>query len=41
MHKVLDLDVPCDEVGEQEDLHAGLGVRTLAHADSDPLGVSC
>ena len=41
MHRVFALDVPCAEVGEQGDLQAGLGVRALTRADSDPLGMYC
>ena len=41
MHKVFALNVPCDEVGEREDLQAGLGLRALARANRDLLGVSC
>ena len=40
MHKVFALNVPCDEVGEQEDLKKGLGLRALTRAKSDPPGMS-
>ena len=41
MNNVFALDIPCDKVREQEGLQAGLGLRALARAGSDPLGVSC